>query len=181
MRGLHLLWYMRQPEGDAEGLPDEEEYARLVGAAKGLLARAGYEGMEPSFAQYHGGTALISFVWVKDGVLVYNDLIKVWIDRATCEPCGLDARNYLFSHCKRELSAPAITAEEAGKSVSGSLEIAALPRLALIPVSPQTEALCWEFRGKCGETEYYVYINAENGREERIFKIVSGDGGREAV
>lgn len=181
VRGLKLLWFMRAPSGEVSGVPDEAEYALLMEAAQAMLQRAGYEDMRPSFAQYHDGTALVTFVWVMDGVRVYNDLVKVWIDRETHEPCGLDARNYVYSHCERNFDPPAITAEEAKNSVSQSLSFTAEPRLALIPLSPQTEALCYEFRGRKGDNEYFVYVNAQTGREERIFKILKDENGEKAI
>lgn len=181
VRGLKLLWFMRAPAGNASGLPDDAEREAIFGAARSFLDRAGYEDMEPSFAQYHDGTALVTFVWVMDGVRVYNDLVKVWIDRETHEPCGLDARNYVYSHCERERQEPAITAEEARRSVSQSLVSTAEPCLALIPITPQREALCYEFTGECGGSEYYVYVNAQTGREEQIFKILRDENGEKAV
>ena len=180
VKGLHVIRYMKAPKGAAEGLPDPEEDERLRASAKAFLERLGYTGMVPSYAQYYGGAALYSFVWESGGALVYNDLIKVWIDRETAEPCGLDARNYLFSHRERDIGAPAISAELAQESVSKELEIASV-RLALIPLSPQTEALCWEFRGTLAGAEYVVYVNAENGREEQVFIVISDENGQSTV
>jgi len=37
--------------------------------------------------------------------------------------------------------------------------------------------LCYEFKGKIDETEFLVYINAENGREENILVIIETPGG----
>ena len=44
-------------------------------------------------------------------------------------------------------------------------------RLALLPVSPSREALCYEIRAALEDSEYLVYINAENGGEELILKL----------
>ena len=43
--------------------------------------------------------------------------------------------------------------------------------LAVIPTEWQSEILCYEFKGKVQDTEFLVYINAENGREEDILVI----------
>ena len=43
----------------------------------------------------------------------------------------------------------------------------------MIPTEFQTEILCWEFTGKVNGTDFLVYINAENGREEDILVIIN--------
>ena len=43
--------------------------------------------------------------------------------------------------------------------------------MAVIPTEWQSEILCYEFKGKVQDTEFLVYINAENGREEDILVI----------
>ena len=43
--------------------------------------------------------------------------------------------------------------------------------LAVIPTEWQSEILCYEFKGEVQDTEFLVYINAENGREEDILVI----------
>lgn len=178
-KGLWPLSFMRRPKGNAEGAPNDEEYERLKKAASAFLDGLGYKSMTPTYGEYRGGYALLSFVWEKSGVLVYNDLIKVWLDRETGEPIGLDARNYLFSHREREWDQPSVSAEQAGESVKESLEITRV-RLALIPLTPMTEALCYEFYGRLNDTEYVIYVNAHTSREEQVFRIVNDGCGEKA-
>ena len=180
VRGLHLKYYMAAPSSDASGVPDDGEYEKYVSAGKDFLSSLGFDGMEPTYAQFCDGTALISFAWSLDGTIVYNDLVKVWIDRETLKPVGADAQNWLFSHREREIPAPTLSESEARERVSENLSVENI-RLALIPTSPMAEALCYEFRGKCAECEFIVYINAETGFEEQIFKIVSDENGKSAV
>ena len=49
--------------------------------------------------------------------------------------------------------------------------------LAIIPTEWKTEILCYEFKGKVDETEFLVYINAQNGEEENILVIIETPGG----
>lgn len=180
VRGLHVLFFMKTPSTDISGMPEEDEYLRFVDAGKEFLLRLGYESMDPSYAQFYDGTALISYVWKHGETLVYNDLVKVWIDRETGEPVGLDAMNYLFSHREREWKEPGISEDAARGAVSLNFTVESTG-LALIPVTPMTEALCYEFRGRCGETEFVVYVNALTGREEQVFKIISDENGKSAI
>lgn len=180
VRGLHTVRFMAPPSGDKSGLPDADEYSRIIKKASESLEKLGYSSMEPTYEQYYDGAALISFVWKTDGALVYNDMVKVWIDRAGLTLIGLDARNYLFCHRERDIAAPKLTAEEARASVSPDISVDTV-KLALIPLTPQTETLCYEFYGRCGEDEFAVYVNAETGEEEQIFRIISDENGRSAV
>ena len=49
--------------------------------------------------------------------------------------------------------------------------------MAVIPTEWKTEKLCYEFKGKENDTEYLVYINAENGEEEQILIITNTPNG----
>ena len=130
-----------------------------------------------TYAQYYGGCALINFAATQGDVILYSDLVKIWVDRETCGVIGVDARNYLFSHTERTLNAPSIPMEEAEGMLSENLTVKDRA-LAFIPITPQTERLCYEFKGTCGEEEYIVYINAETGEEEQIFRIINTEDGQ---
>lgn len=178
--GGRLLWFMGETANETEGIPDDTEYEMLCQAGLLWLETAGYSGMIPTYAMYYNGMALISYVWQTGSVRVYNDLIKVWIERGTGRIVGADANNYLFSHRERRLPLPELAEEEALALASPRLEVDGVT-LALIPLSPMTEALCYELHGYCGGEEYVVYINAVTGSEDRIFKIISDENGKAAV
>ena len=48
----------------------------------------------------------------------------------------------------------------------------------LIPITVETERLCYEFKGRCGEDEYIVYIDAQTGAEQQIFVIINTENGQ---
>lgn len=175
--GGHLLWMMSSATGGAEGVPEEAETERFRQAAEQYLAENGYVDMHATYAQYYGGCALINFAATQGDVILYSDLVKIWVDRETCSVVGVDARNYLFSHTERDLAEPAVSMEEAESMLSTNLTVEDRA-LALIPVTPQTERLCYEFKGTCGEEEYIVYISTETGEEEQIFRIINTEDGQ---
>ncbi len=102
-QGGKLLWYMSPCKGNTEGKPDDAEGKRYADTALKKLEELGYRNMTATYAQYYGGAALINCAATQNDVILYNDLIKVWVDRETNEVTGVDARNYLFSHTEREL------------------------------------------------------------------------------
>ena len=78
-------------------------------------------------------------------------------------------------------TASLVQAERAGSSLVDIIRMQAQSvRLALIPKNT-AEVLCYEVRGKKGEGDYLVYLNAVTGRTEEILKIVVEDEGEEVV
>ncbi|NCB30526.1 MAG: germination protein YpeB [Clostridia bacterium] len=175
-QGGKLLWYMKPASGNAEGKPEQSEAARYRDTALKKLQELGYAGMKATYAQYYGGAALINCAATQGNVILYSDLVKVWVDRETLEVIGLDARNYLFSHVERQLGEPAIPLEEAEAKISPKLEIGSR-EMALIPITPETEKLCYEFKCTLGEDSYIIYINAQDGSEEQVFRIIDSEDG----
>ncbi len=177
-QGGKLLTMMKSAKSNREGIPeDEAERARYRDAAVEYLKDQGYGEMRATYAQYYSGAALINCASVQSDVILYSDLIKVWVDREDMEIIGLDARNYFFNHTERQLEQPAISLEEAKGYVSQNLTVQS-SAIALIPITPQTERLCYEFKGVYGDNEYIVYINAQTGDEEQIFQIIKTENGQ---
>lgn len=48
-------------------------------------------------------------------------------------------------------------------------------RLAIILNDSNEEVLCYEFTGTLGEDTYRIYINSENGREEKVEKLQNAE------
>jgi hypothetical protein len=70
--------------------------------------------------------------------------------------------------------------EEARKRLSHRLHVVQ-QRLTLIPLEDLTEALAYEFRGKLGDTDFLIYINALTGDEEKIMQVIPSGGGELAL
>ncbi len=88
----------------------------------------------------------------------------------------MESAGYLNCHQEREISENIISKEEAREGLNKRIEINS-ENLAIIPTEYNTEKLCWEFKGKVGDNEFLVYINAENGKEEDILMIVNTPNG----
>lgn len=179
-QGGQVLWMMAEVQGGAEGVPEESESAAMRDAAKAYLDARGYEGMEATYAQFYSGVGVFNFASVQGGVILYADLVKVYVERQSGKIVGVDAYNYLFNHTDRQLPMSAVTEDEARERVSESLEILSV-RLALIPKTATTETLCYEFKGRLNDADFIVYINAVTGDEEEIFEIINSDEGQLVV
>jgi len=160
--------------------PDEAEVNRCRAAALQYLVNHGFSGMTPAYAQFYDGVIVFNFAATQDGVILYNDLVKVWVERANRRVTGVDARNYYSSHRERELAEPLIDEQSARGNLSAALEVQQVT-LALIPSGGTAETLCWECKGTYGGVSYIVYINARTGAEEEIFQIIDSDEGQLVV
>ena len=175
-QGGHLLSFMGTPAGDKNDPPSDEESERLKASALSFLQEMGVEDPAAAYAQYYQGVAVLNFAPRQAGVILYSDLVKVYLDRKTGEVMGLDARNYRLNHRTRDLPKPQISEQQAADYVSNSLHIEQTS-LALIPLTQQTEVLCYEFKATQNETFYIVYINAITGQEEQIFEVINSEEG----
>ena len=175
-QGGELLSFMGAPTGDKTDPPSDEESEKLKAAALSFLQELGVEDPAAAYAQYYQGAAVLNFAPRQDGVILYSDLVKVYMDRETGEGMGLDARNYRLNHRQRALPRPKLTEEEAGTYVSGELQVEHTD-LAFIPLTQQTEVLCYEFKATKDDTFYIVYINALTGEEEQIFQVINSAEG----
>ena len=175
-RGGELLYFMGMPQGENNAPPSDAESERLHAAASAWLTAHDFGTLSPSYAQYYAGTVVLNYAAVQDGVILYADLIKVYVDRETADVIGLDAQNYRFHHRTRTLETPTLTEQDARDRISDALTIEAVAP-ALIPKSNTREVLCYECKCTRGGTFFIVYINAQNGAEEEIFEVLNSDEG----
>ena len=125
------------------------------------------------------GVAVISFAASQGNTLLYPDLVKVQLRMDTAQVVGIEARNYLQNHTARGLLIPTLSEDEARQRVGERLNVTSA-RLCLIPTD-SGEKLCYEFQGEFSGHVYLSYINALDGRQEQLLKVVEGETGLEAV
>ena len=155
-----------------EVLSDEE--ANSIGQE--YLATHGFENMKETYFLKQDGIITINYAAVQNDVVIYPDLIKLKIALDNGEIMGIETSGYLNSHTTRDIATPKISKEAAKKTINSDLQIES-EGLAIIPTEWNTEVLCWEFKGKVDDTEFLVYINADNGREQDILVIIDTPNG----
>ena len=159
--------------------PKKIDLEAAVARANVFLSKIGMTSMKPTFASEVGDVAVIPFVWVQDGVYVYPDMVKVKVALDNGDILSYDSLGFLTSHHARKLSKPSIEADEAKELLSPALTVSAPPRLAVIPVETvdTPEALCWEFRGTSFGEDFFVYIDAASGVEEKVLQLIKTSEG----
>ena len=166
---LTLLWDGATP---VSAMDEEAAYQ----AAIDLVADKGLNGMVPQYRQREEGMLLVTFAYQQGEVLCYADQIKVQVSLADGRLMGWEATNYYLSHHRRDIPDPTLSPGQAEAMLRRGLAVMDR-QLALIPLETGEEVLCYEFKIDNGGQTYLIYINADTGHEEEIFKLVENEKG----
>lgn len=171
-KGGHVLLMNYNRNVEAELISQEEADKK----GKEFLESRGLNNMKETYYLKQDGIVTINYAYKQDEVTVYPDLIKLKVALDNGEIMGIETKGYLNSHEERKIDDIKVSKEKAKEGLNKNLEIIS-ENLAIIPTEWQTEVLCWEFKGKVNDTDFLVYINAENGKEEDILVITNTPNG----
>lgn len=160
--------------GECNGV--NHDGATAVETAENFLNTLEIENMKAVWINLSNNVYTINFAYETDGVIVYSDLIKVRVCAETNTVLGFEATGYYTNHTERLISEPVLSKEKAMNKVSANIAIESA-RLALVPVGNSSEKLCYEFSGEYDGSTYYVYIDAANGKQVEMFKVIESTEG----
>jgi len=143
-----------------EGLKKAEEYVKEFE----------FEDMVIFQSNEYDNIGVYSFLHNEDGTRVYSDAIEVKVALDNGDILGFTARNYFMNHKDRDLPKPKITDKEAKEKVNEQVEIKE-EHLAVIDNDLGDEVLTYEYLGVLGDQTYRIFINAMDGREEKVEKL----------
>ena len=144
--------------------------------AENYLREIGFENMKAVWASLYDNVYYINLAAVKDGVVLYPDLIKVKVGGDNGHITGMECLNYVYNHTERTLPAAIVTEQEAAEAISEYIALDSC-RLALVPTKGGGEALTYEFYGTKGDDKYFVYVDALTGEELKIMRVLDGERG----
>lgn len=154
------------------------DFNKSVDIGTKYLQNIGYKNMIPTYTLNYGDTALISYVYRQQNVIMYPDQIKLKIALDDGSIVGIESEKYLTSHEEnRNISTPKISEDKARERVGKKLNITNV-RLVVVPTETNKEVLCYEFSGNYKEDNFIVYINAETGYEQKIVQIINTPNGK---
>jgi spore germination protein len=166
-KGGRVIWFLHPNQV----VKTEINLGEAIEAAREFIQSRGYVNMEVSYPLVEANRAVIPFVLMEEGILIYPDQIKVSVAMDNKKIVGFEAFQFLMSHHSREILPPSLTVEEVIGLINPSLEVLET-RLAVIPRSDLTEVLTYEVKAFLEGELYHVYINAHTGEEEQILRIV---------
>lgn len=166
-KGGEIVWMINNREVNAHKIV----FRPALEQAQTFLKERGYQDMVLTSYMEYQRSMIFSFAPRQDKVVLYPDLVKVKVALDNGQILGMDAVSYLMSHRDRELPKPELTLKEARDKLNPRLKVER-SQLVLIPLDTKEEVLCYEFLVTMNNQRFLVYINALNGREENILRIV---------
>ncbi len=167
-QGGHVVLMLNSRPIATAGLSDAQA---LVKAQEFLVSRSLY-GLVPTYTLREQNAMTVSFVYKQGNVIVYPDQVKVQIALDNGQVVGYEALGFLTSHHQRTIPEPRLTMQEARSRLSPRIQVLS-ERLALIPTANKGEVLTYEFKTRLASDNFLVYINAQNGEEENILKLLN--------
>ncbi|MEK8127428.1 germination protein YpeB [Paenibacillus filicis] len=165
-KGGQLLWYSAARDVTVKQL--DLRQARDISAQ--FLDEHGYPGMTAVSYDEYSNVANITFAARTNDVINYLEKVAVKVALDNGEITGLEATDYVFDKKDRQLASPKLTQEEARKALNPKFEADSV-HLALIRNDIEEEVLCYQFIGRVNNGLYRIYVNADNGVEEKIDQI----------
>ena len=141
-----------------------------------FLTSVGINEMKPVWINLSNNLYTINFAYSVGDTTVYPDLVKIRVCAETGMVIGFEGKSYYTNHVQRTIERPSLSAEKAEEYLSANIEVENV-RLALVPVGTKTEKLCYEFSGTFDGSTYYVYIDANTGRQVEMFKVIESTEG----
>lgn len=138
--------------------------------AEKYLKEFGYENMKVFRSSEYDHIGVYSFAYEENGITVYPDSVEVKVALDNGDVLGLAAQNYLRNHHDREIKEANISSEEAKEAINKNIELQK-ESLAIIDNDFDEEVLTYEFLGTYKGETYRIYINAEDGSEEKVERL----------
>lgn len=164
------IWIIRNREVAKSAISLNDAYNR----AQKFLKENKFENLELFESAQYDNIGVFNFVSSTNGVRVYSDSIKMKVALDDGNIIGFTARDYLMAGKIKTTGKPKISIEEAKKHINPNLEIME-DRLAIITNDLDQDVLCYEFLGTINNDTYRIFINAENGFEEKVEKLKNAE------
>lgn len=152
-----------------EGLMNAEDY----------LKQFDYKQMSLVQSQQYDGVGVYSFLYEEEDVRIYPDELMVKVALDDGEIIGFNAEAYLMNHQKRSIPDVKLTLEEAREHVNEEVNIQE-EHISLIENNLDEEIITYEFLGTMHDETYRIFINADNGMEEKVEKLTGTETNFEA-
>lgn len=147
-----------------------------VGKAKNILGKLGWSSMVITTTQDLGSTFQIDAVLIQGDAKVYPDKLRLIIATDNGQLVGFDSTPYYAFHHDRSFN-KALSLDEARAKLDKNFQVKE-SNMAVIAKIGSQEAYCYEFSGTSYGEEYLVYINATNGAEEKISRVIQTPRGK---
>ncbi|MCM2674318.1 germination protein YpeB [Alkalicoccobacillus plakortidis] len=171
IKGGEPIWFMqeRQTGKQTIGLNEAAEIA------SNYLDNHGKKGMELVDSTQYDTIGVFEYVYKQDDVRIYPDSILIEVALDNGDVVSYEAKGYLINHeDKREIVTPKLSREEAQTKVNPRVDIME-EHIGVIKNNINEEVLCYEFLGVLDDDSYRIFINAEDGQEEKVERLIQSE------
>lgn len=165
-KGGYPIWYISSRDVTEQKISLNEAGNK----AAEFLQKNGFKNMEMFESSQYDYVGVFTFVSTQGDVRIYPESVRLKVALDNGDILGFSAEDYLKSHKKRTIPEPKLSSEEARKEINPNVEIME-EGLAVIINDLNEEVLCYEFLGVLDDDTYRIFINAENGLEEKVEKL----------
>lgn len=165
-KGGHPIWLMQDRQVGEVSISLNEASKK----AKELLEKNDINDMQLVDSKQYDAVGVFNFAYLRNNVRIYPDSIIIDVSLEDGEIIGYEASAYLTNHQDREVEDPQITLEAAKQGLNPALEVME-HHLAMIKNDISEEVLTYEFFGVINNDTYRIFINANDGNEEKIEKL----------
>ncbi|MBT2677691.1 germination protein YpeB [Bacillus sp. ISL-35] len=165
-KGGYPIWFLLNRDVKNQKLSLNDASNKAIA----FLKERNFENLDLFESAQYDNIGVFTFVGVQDDVRIYPDAINMKVALDNGDIIGFSAEEYLKSNKAREIPQPGITNEEAKKKVNPNLKVMD-EKKAIIMNDLNEEVLCYEFTGTLGNDTFRIYINAEDGTEEKVEKL----------
>ncbi|MCL7745888.1 germination protein YpeB [Halalkalibacter alkaliphilus] len=166
VNGGEPIWFLQDRQVEEQNISLNE----AVEIAEKYLEEHGKDSMQLVDSRQYDSIAMLEFVHLEDNVRVYTDLIRLEIALDDGDVVGYEAKSYLIHHKDRDIPDPKLTNEEARDRLNPRLDVME-DHLAVVENDLGQEVLCYEYYGVIEDQTYRLFINAEDGEEEKVDRL----------
>lgn len=165
-KGGYPIWFLLDRDVKNQKLSLNDASNKAIA----FLKEHNFENLDLFESAQYDNIGVFTFVGTQDGVRIYPDAINMKVALDNGDVIGFSAEEYLKSHKAREIPQVGIEIAEAKKKVNPNLKVMD-EKKAIIMNDINEEVLCYEFTGVLGNDTFRIYINAEDGTEEKVEKL----------
>ncbi|MBS4209750.1 germination protein YpeB [Bacillus sp. FJAT-50079] len=169
-KGGYPVWFMNHRDIGEQKLSLHDAQVK----AEQFLSSHDYEQLQLTESTQYDSIGLLTFTSVQDGVTIYPESIKIKVALDNGQIIGFAAADYLKGKKERKMTEPVLTLADARGFINENVRVME-NRLAIIVNDLGEEVLCYEFIGTMDDDTYRLYINAENGIEEKVEKLQNAE------
>jgi len=169
-KGGYPIWYLNNRTVKQAKLDLNQAYTK----ASNFLKNHHFDSLDLFESSQYDQIGLFTFVASVDGVRVYPDSVKVKVALDDGSIIGFSADEYLQAHKLRSIDDAKISVDKAKEHINSQVKIME-QREAIIINDIGEEVLCYEFLGVIDNDTYRIFINAEDGQEEKVEKLKNSE------